>query len=90
MILTRFPPLPSDLQTALEEITKLRIQLLSANDKWAKAVERRECDNRASKGTINKLQVRAAKASMLLRKSLLNKDSDLVADIEDAMEILND
>lgn len=88
MTFTRSPPLPLDLPTALEEIERLRIQLIQTNEKWMKAVERRELDNRANKGTINKLQEQIKEAKALLRKSLLDKESDLVADVEDAMGIL--
>lgn len=48
-------PLPADYQTALEEIQRLRRQLVATNEKWMKAVERRTLDNRANKGTINTL-----------------------------------
>lgn len=82
------PPLPTDLETAVEEIKKLRNQLIQTNEKWMKAIERRELDNRANKGTINSLQENIKEAKAVLRKSLLTQGSDLVADVEDAMEIL--
>lgn len=50
------PPPPPDYQTALEEIARLRKQVLTANEKWMKAVERRTLDNRANAGTIRALQ----------------------------------
>jgi len=49
-------PLPADYQTALEEILRLREQLIQTNLKWVKAVERRELDNRANKGNLNAMQ----------------------------------
>lgn len=81
-------PLPTDLQTALEEIQRLRNQIIQTNVKWANLAERRERDNRSSKGTINALQKKMTEAKALLRASVTNKDSDMVADMEDAMDLL--
>lgn len=53
--MNRQSPLPADFQTALEEIERLRKQLLTTNEKWMKAVERRTLDNRANAGTIRAL-----------------------------------
>jgi hypothetical protein len=70
-------PLPSTLPDALQEIVRLRLQLILTNQKWEKAVSKAELDRRAASGIIAllKRQILALRAtgSAATAGELINK-----------------
>lgn len=50
-------PLPDSLEGCHKEIVRLRRQLLQANERWAKAVEKNHCDRKAAAGQIRAARV---------------------------------
>jgi predicted nucleic acid-binding Zn-ribbon protein len=52
----RFTPNPPDYESAIREIYRLQNQLISTNEKWAKARLDIELNKRSARGTIKAMQ----------------------------------